>query len=125
MPHGLLCYDRWVSALQADPPYLPAMGDRYCLGVYRSTHRAAAAFLQELATEYPQASASLERAAVHFAAEADALHACAEMLFPGWQLPMEANREENDRAARRVRQARDHYARGIEAIEAALQAMGG
>jgi hypothetical protein len=120
MLYGLACYDRWACDFQAGPPRLPTMGDRYCFGVYRSTHRAAAGYLRELAVKYPEASTHLERGAMQFAAEADALHACAEMLFPDWQLPQEADADLNARAAGLLAQARDHYAGGIDAVEAAL-----
>ncbi len=120
MLHGLACYDRWARDFRADPPYLPTMGDRYCFGVYRSTHAAAAGYLRELAVKYPEASAHLERGATQFAAEADILHACAEMLFPQWQLPAEADADASSRAARLLIEARDHYARGIDAVESAL-----
>jgi hypothetical protein len=124
MLYGLACYDRWVSDFEADPPRLPTMGDRYCFGVNRSTHRAAAAFVRELAAKHPAAKESLERAAPHFEVEADALNEAAERLFPGWELPQEASREINDKAAALLRTARDHYARGIDEIEGALAAMG-
>ena len=124
MLFGLACYDRWISDFETDPPRLPTMGDRYCFGVNRSTHRAAAAFAREMAATYPAAKESLERAAPHFEAEADALNEAAEGLFPGWELPQEPNRETNEKAAALLRMARDHYARGIDEIESALAAMG-
>jgi hypothetical protein len=100
------------------------MGDRYCFGVNRSTHRAAAGFVRELGPKYPVAEGPFERAATHFFAEADALNEAAEMLFPGWELPQEANREINDRVAALLRVARDNYARGTDEIEGALAAIG-
>jgi hypothetical protein len=121
MLHGLACYDRWVGEFQGDPPRLPTMGDRYCFGVNRSTHRAAAGFLRELEHKYPQAKAHLERAAEHFVAEANALNESAEILFPGWELPQEASREVNDKVAALLRTARDNYARGIDEIESGLE----
>jgi hypothetical protein len=124
MLYGLACYDRWIRDFQSDPPRLPTMGDRYCFGVNRSTHRAAAGFALELAVRYPAAKEPLERAARRFVAEADALNEAADMLFPGWELPQEPSREVNDRAAELLRTARDNYARGIDEIENALGAMG-
>jgi hypothetical protein len=120
MLYGLACYDRWIQDFEADPPRLPTMGDRYCFGVNRSTHRAAAGFLRELTDKYGAAKEPLERAAKHFVAEADALHQGAELLFPGWQLPEEADRELNARVTALLRTARDHYAHGIDQTEAAL-----
>ena len=120
MLYGLACYDRWIDDFEADPPRLPTMGDRYCFGVNRSTHRAAAGFMREMANKYSQAKERLERAAECFVAEADALNEGASLLFPGWQLPKEASRELNDKAAALLRTARDNYARAIDEIEAAL-----
>jgi hypothetical protein len=120
MLYGLACYDRWIADFEADPPRLPTMGDRYCFGVNRSTHRAAAGFLRELALEYPSAAEPLERAAQRFTGEAGALHDAAELLFPGWQLPKEADRELNAQVAALLQAARDHYAGGIDELEAAL-----
>jgi hypothetical protein len=124
MLYGMACYDRWVRDFEADPPRLPTMGDRYCFGVNRSTHRAAAGFLHKLALKYPAAKGPFERAAKHFVAEADALNESAEVLFPGWQLPKEANRQVSNKVAVLLRTVRDHYARGINQIERALEAMG-
>ena len=62
----------------------------------------------------------LERAAAHFSGEADALNEAADLLFPGWELPQEPSRVLNDKAASLLRTARDHYARGIDEVEAAL-----
>jgi hypothetical protein len=120
MLYGLACYDRWIRDFEADPPRLPTMGDRYCFGVNRSTHRAAAGFLRELAGTYETAAEPLERAAKHFVGEADALREGAELLFPGWQLPKEADGELNVRVAALLQAARDHYAQGIDQIETAL-----
>jgi hypothetical protein len=123
MLDGLACYDRWVRDFKADPPKLPSMGDRYCFGVYRSTHRAAAAFMRELMPKYPEAQAPLERASGHFVAEADALHEAAELLFPEWRLPERPSVEKNARAAVLLSVARDNYARAIDEIEKVLRAV--
>jgi hypothetical protein len=124
MLEGLACYDRWGHDFKADPPKLPTMGDRYCFGVYRSTHRAASAFMRELAPKYPEAKVYLEEASEHFAAEADALHEAAELLFPEWQLPEQPSAEKNARAAALLSVARDNYARAIDEIGTALRAVG-
>jgi hypothetical protein len=124
MLYGLACYDRWIRDFQTDPPRLPTMGDRYCFGVNRSTHRAAAGFVREMAAKYPEGKDSFERAASYFVGEADALNEAADMLFPGWELPQEPSRETNDRAATLLRTARDNYARGIDEIGNALAALG-
>lgn len=124
MLYGLACYDRWIRDFEVDPPRLPTMGDRYCFGVNRMTHRAADGFLRQLAAKHPGTEAHLERAAECFLAEADALNESAEMLFPGWELPVEASRKVNDVVAALLRTARDKYARGIDEIEVALRTLG-
>jgi hypothetical protein len=124
MLDGLLCYDRWISDFGSDPVKVPNMGDRYCFGVYRSTHRAASGFMCELSPRYPAATEQFAGAARHFASEADALNECAELLFPCWRLPDKGDREVNDRAAALLSQARDHYARAIEGISDSLRVIG-
>ena len=121
---GLQCYDRWVADFAAETPKLPDMGDRYCFGVYRSTHRAAGGFLQELAKTYPAAAPVLTDAAEHFVTEADLLNQSAELLFPGWQLPPEADPAAHEQVAGWLQEARDAYAAGIGGIEAALRTIG-
>jgi len=118
---GLQCYDRWVDDLRADPTSVASMGSRYCYGVYRSTHRAAAGFLQELSVKYSEAQAVLLRAAADFAAEADVLDACAPFL--GWDAPDVFSAEEAAEAHKRLSAARDAYARGIEGIGPALDSL--
>ena len=124
MLDGLLCYDRWISGFRSDPAKVPNMGDRYCFGVCRSTHRAASGFMRELSRRYPEAAQHLNGAARHFCAEADALNECAELLFPDWKLPEKGDRELNARAAALLSQARDHYARAIERTSDSLKAIG-
>jgi hypothetical protein len=43
------------------------------------------------------------------------------MLFPAWRLPEQADAGMNARAGGLLREARDDYARAIDATEAALQ----
>jgi hypothetical protein len=97
------------------------MADRYCLGVYRSTRHAASEFMLELVNKYPRARANLKRASGHFVAEAVALNAAAELLFPDWRLPEQPDVAANTRVSGLLQGARDHYARAIDAVEAALQ----
>jgi hypothetical protein len=124
MLHGLNCYDRWVRDFRSDPPRLPTMGDRYCFGVYGSTHRAASDFMLELVPKYPEVKANLKRAAKHFVTEADALNEAAAMLFPGRRLPEQADAGLNARAADRLARARDNYGHAIDEIKAALRVIG-
>jgi hypothetical protein len=121
MLEGLLCYDRWVHEFESDTTRARGVGDSYCLGVYHSTHRAASYFLHEIASEYPEAAAQLERAAGHFAAEADALDECLPLLW--WESPVGPDAERNAKAATVLGRARDSYARAVDEIEAALAAI--
>jgi hypothetical protein len=121
MLEGLLCYDRWVSDFQADPPKALNLGDFCCLSVYRSTHQAAADFARELAPKYPTAKEHLEHAAEQFAVEAGQLSECFEALFPDGQLTEEADPARNARAADLLGRARECYARGIDEVERALR----
>jgi hypothetical protein len=121
MLHGLLCYDRWIDDWRS-PERTRTAGDSYCLGVYRSTHRAAAGFLRELAPRYSRAEAHLERAAEGFVDEADALDAAVPLL--GWDSPEGPDPERNGRLVPLLQRAMEGYARGIGEIERALGAMG-
>ena len=117
---GLACYDAWARGFRADPRKVPGPGDRYPLSIYRSTHRAAADFLHEIAAKHPRAKAHLERAAEHFAADADCLDECYWKLMQGWEGWKEPDPAKAARAAALLCQARDHYAQEIAAIERAL-----
>jgi hypothetical protein len=117
MLEGLMCYDRWIDDWgKADKKR--GNGDSYCLGIYRSTHRAGSDFLSEIAPGYPGASDNLTRASEHFAAEADVLDRC-DPVF-GWKTPEGPDPDRNDKATALLVEARDHYAKGIAEIEAAL-----
>ena len=122
MLQGLLCYDRWVREFATDPERKRTMGDSYCLGGYRSTHRAAAGFTSELAPKYPEATQHFEKAAAHFTAEADALDLCNEHL--GWQTSEGPDPDRNERAAELLSQACENYSAGIDSIGKALEAIG-
>ena len=119
---GLQSYDRWVQDYACDPHKRRGPGDAYCIGIYRSTHRAAADFLCELSSSYPRASAHLLNAAARFTAEAVALDQCEPLL--GWQSPEGPDTDRKARAALLLGQARDSYARGIASIEQALSVIG-
>jgi hypothetical protein len=121
MLEGLACYDRWIDDWR-DPEKKRTMGDAYCLGVYRSTHRVAAGFLREIAPGHPAAADHLARAAGHFAAEADALDACVPLVW--WEAPEGPDPERNAKTVPLLQRARDAYARGIDEIEAGLAALG-
>jgi hypothetical protein len=114
---GLACYDRWIDTFM-NSSYIPNMGDRYCFNVYRSTHRTAGDYLRELSENYPQASGSLEGAAVHFDMEAAGLHTCAE-------LTLSASSDRNLTAVNGLTTSRNHYARAMDCIAQALEDIAG
>lgn len=118
---GLACYDVWGDNFRMKPERVPNNGDRYCLGVYRSTHRTAVEFLRELAPKYPAVAKTLERAAVTFAAEADALDQLRKLSGWNWESKAQPDPAAAARAVELLRQARDHYAQGIAQIEQALR----
>jgi len=118
--NGLGAYDWWIQSFRKDPERVPGMGDRYCLSVYRSTHRAAADFLRKIAPRHGRAEPHLKQAADAFDAEADALDECFDVLCPDRQLPDTPDAERNARAAELLARARESYAAAIDSIEHAL-----
>jgi hypothetical protein len=114
---GLHCYENWIVQWgKADKKR--DVGDAYCYGVYRDTHRAAAGFLREIAPRYPAADTLLRRAADSFQAEADVLKEAGPLL--GWAAPAGPDAARNKRVVELLQQARRHYAAGIEGIAQAL-----
>ena len=120
---GIACYDWWIDSWRRDPKRTPGVGDLYCLGVYRSTHRAAAGFLRELIEKHPKARAHLGTAAEHFTAEADALDACQKLPGLSWGDKRKPGPDRNARMGSLLEKARDAYAKGIDAVAAALEAL--
>lgn len=117
MLEGLAAYDRWVKDWQ-DPKHKRGSGDSYCYGIYRSTHRAAGAFLREIAPKYVAGKAELLAAAAHFIAEADALDEAEPML--GWSAPERQGADRCAKAAEILSRAMERYKQGIGQIEAAV-----
>jgi len=117
---GLLAYDRWVSDW-ANPEKTLGVGDCYCVGVYRSTHGAGAAFLREIAPRYPNVTDKLAAAATQMTAEVEALEECLPLLW--WHAPKGPDAARNAQATILLTRARDAYARAIDQIEAALPAL--
>jgi hypothetical protein len=115
-PEGLRAYDGWVERFK-QPEAERGAGDSHCHSVYRTTHRAAAGFLNEIAPRYPQAAEQLRAAATEFAAEADALDQAEPLI--GWSSP-EQDADRNAKLWPLLGKARDHYAAGIAQIEKAL-----
>jgi hypothetical protein len=119
MLEGLMAYDRWVEKFK-DPAAKREMGDAYCFGIYRSTHRAAGQFLREIAAKHPKAEEALVNAGREFTAEAITLDKCEKLL--GWESP-ELDGARNAAVWPLLAKARDHYAAGIALIEKALPLM--
>jgi len=115
---GFMAYERWVSDF-SDPHKKRTTGDAYCYSVYRSTHRAAAAYLSDLSGKYPRAKKALLEASGHFASEADTLNRGEEWLW--WRSPEGPDPARNEKAAALLGQAFTSYRRGIEGIEEALE----
>jgi hypothetical protein len=118
---GLAAYGRWVDHFR-DPAAKRGLGDAYCYGIYRETHRAAAGFLREIAPKHAPAQALLLAAASHFEAEADTLKGAEALLW--WKSPEGPDAARNQRAAEVLAKARAEYAAGIETIGKALVALG-
>jgi hypothetical protein len=119
---GLLAYERWVNDFSR-PDKTRGAGDAYCYGIYRSTHRAAASYLAEIAGKYPTAQARLLAATQCFAAEAGILDQAQSLL--GWQSPEGPDAERNQQAAELLARACANYRHGIDEIEASLDALEG
>jgi len=122
---GLNCYRWWAMSFRAEPAKVPGAADRYPLGVYRSTHRAAAGFLRELAGKYPSAARSLLRGAGRFDREADELDAVYDGLMGGWSGWKTPNRVKAIQAAEHLERASRYYAQGVGDIEDALELIEG
>ena len=118
---GRNCYKWWAHKFRADPTKVPDGGsDRYPLGVYRSTHRAAGEFMLELAAKYPEAKHQFARAAGRFAHEADALDEIYDGLMGGWSGWQEPDPAKAEQAAKLLDRAARYYAEGIRDIEDGL-----
>lgn len=119
MLEGIRCYERWADDWASEPDRVPDLGDSYCVGIYASTHRMAAAYLREVAPRYSGAALQLRRAAEESEQEADALDACLPLLWFG------ASRAPDPGRGRRVSellgQAARRYTASIELIAAAIE----
>lgn len=115
---GLKAYDRWAGAFK-NPEKKRGIGDSYCYSVYRTTHRSASGFLNEIAPKYPEASEHLKKAAEYFKAEADTLDSGDDLL--GWKAPEDPDTEHRAKLSDLLAKARDKYKAGIGEIEQALK----
>ncbi|MBM3240169.1 hypothetical protein FJZ31_28120 [Candidatus Poribacteria bacterium] len=116
--YGLKAYDRWAGAFK-NPEKKRETGDSYCYDIYKTTHRAASGFLNEIAPKYPEASEHLRKAAEYFKAEADTLDSGADLL--GWKAPEDPDTEHRAKISDLLAKARDNYRAGIGEIEQALK----
>jgi len=117
---GKACYDAWVHNYRVNPSKVPDAGDRYCLGIYRTTHRMAATFLREIAPRYPEGAGHFRRAAGLFEEEADALDRCYERLCEGWDGWTAPDPEKGARMAETLQLARKRYGAAVKALERGL-----
>jgi hypothetical protein len=117
---GKACYDAWVHGYRVNPRKVPEAGDRYCLGIYRSTHRMAAEFLREIAPKYPEAANHFRQGADLFDEEADALDRCYEQLCEGWDGWTEPDPEKGERMAEALQVARKRYGAAVKEVERGL-----
>jgi hypothetical protein len=114
---GLNAYQRWINDFKS-PEKKRTQGDSYCYMVYRTTHRAAAGFLREIAPKYTKAEKHLYKAAENFYNEADTLNNAHELLW--WDSPEGPDLERNKKISDILSTACNQYTQGIKEIEAAL-----
>jgi len=117
---GKACYDAWVHSYRVNPQKVPDAGDRYCLAVYRSTHRMAAEFLREIAPKYPQAAEHFRTGAALFDEEAGALDRCYESLCGGWDGWKAPNPGKAENMAEGLQIARKRYGAAVKEMERGL-----
>jgi hypothetical protein len=122
MLDGIACYERWARDFEA-PDRKRGMGDAYCYGIVRRTHRSAAGFLREIAPRYPEAETHLNVAATEFKKEAETLDTAEDLL--GWNSSAEPDAERNRKTAAVLDEATAAYTAGIAAIERAVESIGG
>lgn len=115
---GFQAYKRWADDFR-NPQKPRSLGDAYCYGVYRSTHRAASDYLAELSGKYPQAGNRLLEASRHFALEADILSRGESLLWRN--SPEGPDPARNEQAAALLEQSYNSYRKGIETIEQAIE----
>lgn len=122
MLDGIQCYERWAQDFSTDPMRKRGLGDAYCLGIYRSTHRAASGYLLEIAPKYQKAQNNLVLASENFRQEADILDKCLPLLW--WDSPEGPDTDRNKAAGELLSQAAEQYKQGIKNIESALNEIG-
>lgn len=120
---GKACYNAWVHNYRVNPSKVPEAGDRYCLGIYRTTHRLAGEFLREIAPKYPPAADDFRRAAELFGEEADALDRCYLRLCQGWDGWHEPDAGKAEAMAETLQLARKRYGAAVKALERGLSAV--
>ena len=117
---GFLAYERWVNDFK-NPDKLRNQGDAYCYSIFRSTHKAAADFLVEIAPKYPSSGSYLLEASQYFSSEVEILNQGESLL--GWNSPEGPDAQRNEKASEVLGRAYSSYKDGIGAIEKALEAL--
>ena len=117
MLEGLMAYDRWVEDFKS-PARKRTTGDSYCQSIYRTTHRAAADFLNEIGPRHPAAAAPLAAAAGHFRKESQTLEKATALL--AFSSPEGPDPDRNAKLWPILAEARDSYRSAIEELEKAL-----
>jgi hypothetical protein len=115
---GFRAFQRWIDDFKS-PEKVRGLGDAYCYGVYRSTHRAAGDYLSELSDKYPKLRPALTNAAMGFLAEADILGRAENLLW--WTSLEGPDAERNRQAVSMLESAFAFYQKGIQAIENVLK----
>ena len=121
---GLACYEAWRLNYERQPDKVPSgAGDRYPLGIYRSTRATAAPFLREIAPRHAAAAEHLEAAAQHYEADAKLLSTIMDEVFGGWGKDAwkEPDPARAARAAELFGQAAEAYGAATGELEAALK----
>jgi hypothetical protein len=117
---GFQAYERWVNDFK-NPNKPRSSGDAYCYGIFRSTHKAAADFLVELAPKYPSAQSHLLAASRHFSSEVETLNQGENLLW--WDSPEGPDALRNEKVSEVLGRAYASYKNGIGMIEKALEAL--
>lgn len=115
---GFRAYQRWIDDFKS-PEKVRGLGDAYCYGIYRSTHRTAGEYLQELSGKYPALKPGLAAASLAFMEEARILDQAESLLW--WNSPEGPDPERNRQAAAALESAFSNYERGIAGIESILK----
>ncbi len=118
---GFRAYQRWVDDFKS-PEKVRGLGDAYCYGIYRSTHRAAGDYLAELSGKYSTLKTVLIAASLAFMEEAAILDKAERLLW--WNSPEGPDAGRNEQVVAALESALAFYQKGIASIEETLIRMG-